>query len=113
APRLLLGVGFTLAPSLYAPTHVRYDADRAMGNPDDGVVIELDRTLKLKASASVGLRAPLLPKLALALVYHQEIALRATGPNDTVAGGIVVDDPIDFNDYVQPHRLIAGVYVAP
>jgi hypothetical protein len=112
-PRLLLGAGFTLAPHLHAPTHVRYDARRSMGNPDDGVVVELDRTLKLRASASVGLRAPVLPRLALSFVYHQEIALRATGPNDTVAGGIVVDDPIDFNDYVHPHRFVAGAFVAP
>lgn len=111
-PGLNLGVAFNLAPAFSAPNEVRYDASRS-SDPNRNVVVDIGRDLELGATAAFGLRWQALPVLAFGAAYRQEVAIRAFGPNDTRAGGLVVADSIDFVDYEAPNELALGVAVRP
>jgi long-chain fatty acid transport protein len=110
--RLGVGFGVTLTPTLVAPTRVSYDPARGE-TADDHVVVDLDRELRVEASALAGLRTKVSDALSLGLAYRQAIETRAEGPNDTAAGGLVVRDQINFVDFLAPEELAAGVAVFP
>jgi hypothetical protein len=110
--RLGIGTGVTLSPSLQTPTVVRYDAARS-DDVDENVLVDLERELDIGASALFGVRAQVLDELALGVAYRQKITTRAFGPNDTVAGSLVVRDQIDFYDFLAPDELALGVAVFP
>ena len=70
--RIGVGVGVMLNPTLYSPTVARYEAWRSP-DPDDNVMLSMDRELRLGAAAVAGLRAQVVDQLALGLAYRQEI----------------------------------------
>ncbi len=113
-PRLKVGAGFTLTPSLQLPTQVTYVAGR---DPDvnKSVEVRIDSKLDLAASGFIGLRAQPLDALALSVVYRGAQVSRATGTQTTTAGGIVASDPIDFYDMWDPAELAlaAAVNLSP
>jgi long-chain fatty acid transport protein len=110
--RLGLGAGIALSPRLDTPTVVTYDPARS-DSPDENVVIDLERELELGASARVGAKAWPHERLSIGLAWRQEVSMAATGPNDTRAGTLLVDDLIDFYDFVEPDELALGIAVFP
>lgn len=110
--RVGLGVGVTLAPTLSAPTVVTYDAQRST-DVDENVVVDIERELETDAALLLGVRSEVTSWLALGVAYRQAVVTRAVGPNDTVAGSLVVDDRIDFYDFLSPDELALGACVGP
>lgn len=110
--RLGIGAGITLSPTLAAPTVVSYDAQRSE-NVDRNVVVDIERELDTDTALLLGVRSVVTSKLALGVAYRQAVQTRAVGPNDVVAGTLVVDDRIDFNDFLAPDELAVGACVGP
>jgi len=109
--RIGIGVGVTLAPTLYSPTKATYVAGR--GTETENVVLDIERELKIGAALVAGVRAQLIDQLALGLAYRQQIDTRAYGPNDVQAGQLVVEDEVDFYDLLAPEEIAAGVGIFP
>ncbi len=111
-PRIEIGAGFALSPSLTLPTSVQYVPGRGP-NVNDNVEVRLDSSLDLAAAPFMGIRAQPFDWLGLSLVYRDQQASRATGTQMTVAGGIQASDPIDFFQMWDPATVVFGAYVAP
>lgn len=111
-PELRVGAGVTLAPFLDTPTDVSFEAGRG-DEPEDDVVVRLERDLRLGFAPLAGIRAEPLDGLALAVVYRSAVDVSARGKNRTVAGGILADDPIDYGQFWQPDQLAWGVALSP
>lgn len=107
-----IGAALSITPSLDAPTRVRYVPGRGE-TPDENVVIEIERELDTLASALAGLRLQVIETLSIGLSYRQAVSASAAGPNDTIAGSVVVNDAIDFYDYWAPEEVAAGVALTP
>lgn len=110
--RLGIGAGFTLAPFLTTPTVVGFDAARGE-TPQEGVVIDLERELVIQAAPTFGVRAQAHEWVGLGMAYRHRIATAASGPNDTRAGPLVVNDEIDFIDFIEPDELAGGIAITP
>jgi hypothetical protein len=110
-PRVEVGAGFALAPSLTLPTNVQYVAGRSQ-NVNDNVEVRLDDSLDLAAAPFVGLRAQPFDWLGLSVVYRDIQASHATAQQMTTAGGIVSAETIDFFEMWDPASLVFGAYVA-
>ncbi|MCC6525514.1 MAG: outer membrane protein transport protein [Polyangiaceae bacterium] len=109
--RIGVGIGVALTPSLYTPTLVRYVPGR--GTPAENVVVDLERQLHIGLAAMFGVKTELADEVSLGFAYRQEMVTRAFGPNDTQAGTLVVNDDIDFHDFLAPDELATGVAVTP
>ena len=109
---LKVGAGVALTPSLDTPTQVTYVSGRAQ-SVDQSVVVRLDRSLSLGVSPFVGVRVQPTKTLGLALVYRDAAVSHATGSQQTVAGAILANDPIDFNAFWDPAELTAGAAWGP
>ena len=105
---LRLGGGVSLSPDLDAPTEVRYVPGRGE-SVDDNVVLHIDRELKAKAAPVAGLRLVPHPAVALGMAWRAAVVSRAYGPNDTVAGNLLVADAIDFYEFMAPEEWAFGV----
>ncbi len=120
-PRIEIGAGFALSPSLSLPTNVKYVAGRSPNVNDDpgksptgdNVEVRIDSSLDLSAAPFFGLRAQPFDWLAVSLVYRDTQASRATGTQTTVAGGIVASDPIDFFEMWDPATVVVGACAWP
>ena len=111
-PELRIGAGVLFKPHLDTPTDVSFDASRG-DDPEDDVVVRLERDLKIGFAPVAGIRAQPLPELGLAVVYRGAVDVAARGKNRTVAGGILADDPIDYGQFWEPDELVWGAVVAP
>jgi hypothetical protein len=111
-PELRLGAGLSLTPTLDTPTEVTYVAGRG-NDPEQDVIVRLDRDLHFAAAPFFGLRAVPLPELALGVVYRAASISRASGDSRTVAGGILADDPIGYSQTWNPAELVFGAFVSP
>ena len=111
-PRVSIGVGFALSPSLSLPTYVTYQAGRGP-NVNDNVEVRIDSSLDLSAAPFFGLRAQPFDWLALSIVYRDTQASRAQGTQTTVAGGIVATNPIDFFQMWDPASVVVGAALSP
>lgn len=110
-PRVSIGAGFALAPSLSLPTTVQYVAGRSP-NVNDNVEVRLDDSLNLAATPFVGLRVQPYDWLGLSLVYRDVQASHATAQQTTTAGGIVSAETINFFEMWDPASLVFGANVA-
>jgi hypothetical protein len=110
-PRVSIGAGFAVAPSLTLPTNVQYIAGRSP-NVNDNVEVRLDDSLNLAATPFVGLRAQPFDWLGLSLVYRDIQASRATAQQTTTAGGIVSAETINFFEMWDPASVVFGANVA-
>ncbi|MCS6798078.1 MAG: outer membrane protein transport protein [Myxococcota bacterium] len=106
-----LGAAIRFVPSLRTPTRVRYDPGSSERRPR--VLIDLERELPVGLAPVVGVAAQPLRALHVGLVYRGRAVMRAEGSNDTRAGGIRLDDPIDFAAFVEPDVLAFGVSWQP
>ena len=111
-PRIKVGMGFAISPSLSLPTYVNYVAGRGP-NVNDNVEVRIDSSLNLSAVPFFGLRAQPLDWLGVSLVYRDMQASRAQGTQTTIAGGIIASDPIDFFQMWDPASVVVGAAVAP
>jgi hypothetical protein len=111
-PRIELGAGIALAPSLTEPTSVTYVAGRSQ-DVNGNVEVRLDSSLDLAAAPFVGVRAQPLDWLGLSLVYRDTQASQANVPQKTTAGGIVDNDFVRFFEMWDPASVVVGAYVAP
>jgi hypothetical protein len=84
------------------------DADR-----ESRELLDLERELPLGTSADIGLRVRPIEDLSFGVAFHQQVLLRAEGSNDTRAGGIRLDDPIDFAAFLEPDELVFGAWWRP
>lgn len=109
---LAVGLGVQLTPELWAPTTVSYDPSRS-DDPDENVLVDLDRELRVRGAALAGVHFSPLDALAFGLAWRQAATVRAYGPNDTRAGPLVVDAEIDFHEVFAPEELAAGVMWEP
>lgn len=107
-----IGGGYTLTPTLIAPTLVTFDARRGE-TPDEGVEVSLERQLRIEGSALAGARWRATRWLALGLAWRQRVTAAARGDNDTRAGPVVVDAEIDFYEMFAPQQLAFGVLLRP
>ena len=107
-----LGVGVTIAPSLWAPTTVTYDPARG-STPDEGVIVSLDREVRFEGAFLAGARVQPVPELAIGLAYHQAVVTRAHGPSDLSAGPVHAGDPIDFTLFYEPDQWSVGALFEP
>jgi long-chain fatty acid transport protein len=110
--RIGIGAGVTLTPRLLTPTVVSYVPGRG-ATADENVVVDLERELRIEAAATLGIWARVNRYLALGMGYRQAVRTGAEGPNDTKAGSLVLDDRIDFYDFLEPDELTAGATVYP
>lgn len=111
-PQLRVGVALVMAPTLATPTEVSYDAERADG-VDRDVMVRLDRDLEMDVTPAFGLRASPLPFLGMGVAYRAPSVSHAGGSQRTVAGGIVADDPIDYQQFWDPRELTFGLSGGP
>ncbi len=111
-PRIAIGLGFAISPSLSLPTYVTYAAGRGP-NVNDNVEVRIDSSLDLSASPFFGIRAQPFDWLGLSLVYRDTQASRAQGTQTTIAGGIVANDPIDFYEMWDPASVVVGAAFTP
>jgi long-chain fatty acid transport protein len=111
-PRLELGAGFAITPSLVEPALISYKAGRA---PDvnGNVVVRIDTTLETAVSPFVGLRAQPFDWLGVSLVYRDTQASGATGHQTTTAGGIAADGDFKFYQMWDPATVVVGAAVTP
>ncbi len=110
--RIGIGAGVSLTPTLYTPTLVSYQPGRGP-SAEDNVVVDLERELHIEASATFGIRAQVHDRLALGMAYRQHVTTSAEGPNDVQAGSLLVDDRIDFYDFLEPDEIALGVAAFP
>ena len=106
-PRLELGLGIAVAPSLSQPTSVTYVPGRSP-NVNGNVEVQLDSSLDLAAAPFMGLRAQPLDWLALSLVYRDQQASEAKVPQSTTAGGILDNDRVSFFEMWDPASVVFG-----
>jgi long-chain fatty acid transport protein len=109
---LKIGAGVGITPSLDTPTEVTYVAGRDK-SVDKSVVVRLDRSLSLAVSPFVGIRVQPVKTFGLGLVYRDASFSHATGSQQTIAGSILANDPIDFNAFWDPTELVAGAAWGP
>lgn len=107
-----VGAGLSLLPTLWAPTYVSYDATRGE-TPDENVVVDLPRELRMGASALVGAYYRPIDRLSLGVAWRGSQSAAARGPNDLRAGGVVVDAEIDFYEHFAPMEIAMGVAGEP
>lgn len=107
-----LGAGVALAPYLEVPTEVRYVASRG-ATPEDDVEVRLERRLHLGFAPLFGARWEVTEELHVGAAYRFRADGGAEGPQRTVAGGILADDPIDYYILWDPAELALGVRAAP
>jgi len=110
--RIGVGAGVSLTPTLNTPTLVSYQPGRG-ASAEDNVVVDLERELQIEASATFGVRAQVHERLALGFAYRQHVTTSAEGPNDVQAGSLLVDDRIDFYDFLEPDEMALGVAAFP
>ena len=103
-----LGASLAVTPELVAPTRVTYVPGRG-DTPDENVVVDIERELKVKMTWIAGLRVQPWPFLSLGAVYRQAQIVRATGANDVRAGTVEVTDALDFYDFWSPDEVALGV----
>lgn len=111
-PRVELGVGFAISPTLTLPTLVQYQAGRSP-NVNDNVEVRIDSSLDLAVVPFLGLRVQPTDWLGLALVYRDAQVSRATGTQTTAAGGILAPDKIDFFQMWEPSTVVIGAAFTP
>lgn len=111
--RIQIGYGVTLAPSLTLPTEIDFDAEREGETNNDRVAVNLDLTLKTGVAWTVGMRLELHERLALGFRYSEAIVLEVSGPTDIRAGGIRLDEVLDFEDVATPQQIALGLTTRP
>ncbi len=106
-PRVEIGFGFAITPSLVEPALITYHAGRA---PDvnGNVEVRIDTTLDTAISPYVGLRAQPLDWLGVSLVYRDAQISRASGQQTTSAAGISAAGPFNFYQMWDPSTLVVG-----
>lgn len=110
--RIGIGAGLAMVPSLSLPTTVTYEQGRG-ATADENVVIDIERELTFGVAPLVGVRAQLIDQLALGVAYQGEIVQQAQGPNDVRAGGLLVEDLLDFYEVLSPERFSTGLALYP
>jgi Outer membrane protein transport protein (OMPP1/FadL/TodX) len=111
-PRIEVGAGIAVAPSLTEPAAVTYVAGRT---PDvnGNVEVRLDSSLDLAAAPFLGLRITPFDWLGLSVVWRDIQASQATVPQTTTAGGINDSQQVSFFQMWDPASVVVGAYVAP
>ena len=107
-----IGIGLAVAPTLWAPTRVTFDARRG-DTVDEGVLVDLEREVRFEARFVAGLRYEPIPQLGFGIAFRQAQSVAATGPNLIRAGNVLADDRIDIVDFYAPDELAWGVCGAP
>ena len=107
-----VGIGISIAPTLWAPTRVVFEPGRG-DTIDAGAVADLQREVRFEARVIAGLRYEPIPQLGFGIAFRQAQSIAATGPNLIRAGNVLVDDPIDFVDFYTPDELAWGVCGSP
>ena len=110
--RLSLGAAVTVTPDLYAPTAGRYEPGRGEG-PDDAVVLQIERDLRMRTALLVGVRAQLTSGVSAGAAWRQAVLCQAFGPNDTLAGAVSISDSVDFFEFWAPEEVAIGVSASP
>ena len=111
--RIQIGYGVTLAPRLTLPTQIDFDASREGETNNDRVAVNLDLTLKTGVAWTVGMRLELHERLAVGFRYAEAIVLEVDGPTDIRAGGIRLDEVLDFQDVATPQEISLGLTTRP
>ncbi len=111
--RIQVGYGVTLAPNLTLPTAIDFDAEREGETNNDRVAVNLDLTLRTGVAWNVGMRLELHDRLAIGLRYSEAIVLKVSGPTDIRAGGIRLDEVLDFEDVASPQEIALGLTTRP
>jgi hypothetical protein len=111
-PRIELGIGFAISPTLTLPTLVQYQAGRAP-NVNDDVEVRIDSSLDLAVVPFLGLRAQPFDWLGLSLVFRDAQISHATGTQTTAAGGILAPDSIAFFQMWEPATVVIGTAFTP
>ncbi len=110
--RIGIGAGITLSPTLVSPTAAGYDPYRS-SDVTQNVVLDIGRELKFGASFMAGIRAQVVEELSLGLAYRAMSNTAAAGPNDIAAGGLRMQDQLDFYDLLEPEQIAVGAAVFP
>ncbi|MFB6262508.1 MAG: OmpP1/FadL family transporter, partial [Bradymonadaceae bacterium] len=107
---LAAGLGATVSPTLTLPNEVRYDPSRG-DTVQDGVIVELDRELKIGLAPTAGVQYAPTRRLSVGLAYRGQQDIRAKGLNELRAGALRVEDRLDFYDFWAPRQVSAGLAV--
>lgn len=105
---VLLGASVVMTPELVAPNHVTYVPGRGE-SPDENVVFDLERELKVMTSLMAGMRIEPWPFLSVGAVYRQALTVHAYGANNVSAGTVEVTDALDFYDFWTPEEVALGI----